>query len=635
MNGRVPSDDHKPDVYETFEDVELPSSLDWRSKGYVTEVKNQGLCSNCWAFSTTELWKFKFKLWQGYFNNFRNSQVLHEKNYHGEEDQVRKAIFEENLKKIVQHNLEYDLGMHSYYLGINKYSDWSSEEFNQKMNGRVPSDDHKPDVYETFEDVELPSSLDWRSKGYVTEVKDQKHCGSCWAFSATGSLEGQHYRKTGKLISLSEQNLVDCSYITGNFGCGGGNQIYAYLYVKQNHGIDTEESYPYIGKNGACHYNKTNIGATCKRYWPINKDEKSLQKALAAVGPIAIAIDASAKEFHQYKGGVYNNPNCKTANSELDHAVLVVGYGQENGVDYWLVKNRYPQEIHGKNYQGEEEQVRKANFEKNLRTIVQHNLEYDLGMHTYYLGINKYSDMTGDELSKLMNGHISSNDHNLDLYEPIEDMELPSSLDWRDKGYVTEVKDQGDCGSCWSFSATGSLEGQLFRKTGKLVSLSEQNLVDCSSNYGCQGGEVAVAYNYVITNGINSEESYPYKPKQGDCHFNKSSIAGTCQSFRGIAQDVKILQQALARIGPISIVIDAKGDIMLNYKGGVFTNPRCTYYALGHAVLLVGYGTENGLDYWLVKNCWGESWGEKGYIKILRNEENLCGVASRALYPIV
>ncbi|UYV60940.1 CTSL [Cordylochernes scorpioides] len=266
-------------------------------------------------------------------------QELHGKNYQGLEDQARKAIFEENLKKIVQHNLEYELGMHSYHLGINKYSDWSSQEFTKRMNGLIVSEDRTMDLYEPSGDMELPSSLDWRSKGYVTGVKDQGQCGSCWAFSTTGGLEGQHYRKTGKLVSLSEKNLVDCS--TSNNGCDGGDMVEAYKYIIKNGGIDTEESYPYMDEKDQCTYNKSNIGATCKGYKRINQDEESLKQALAAEGPISIGIDASGDNFQQYKGGVYNNPYCKNGENDLDHGVLLVGYGQENGIDYWLVKNSW------------------------------------------------------------------------------------------------------------------------------------------------------------------------------------------------------------------------------------------------------------------------------------------------------
>ncbi|UYV60959.1 CTSL [Cordylochernes scorpioides] len=287
------------------------------------------------------------EIWLGHFKNFRYLQELHGKNYQGLEDQVRKAIFEEKLKKIVQHNLEYDLGMHSYYLGINKYSDWSSQEFSKNMKGLIVSEDHTMDLYEPSGDMKLPSSLDWRSKGYVTGVKDQGGCGSCWAFSTTGALEGQHYRKSGKLVSLSEQNLVDCS--TQTKGCNGGWMIDAMEYIIKNGGIDTEESYPYMGEQNHCHYNKSNIGATCKGYKRIEQNETSLKQALAAVGPISIGINVGG-DFQDYSGGVFNSPHCSNNIESINHGVLLVGYGQEKGIDYWLVKNSWSDQWGEKGY---------------------------------------------------------------------------------------------------------------------------------------------------------------------------------------------------------------------------------------------------------------------------------------------
>ncbi|UYV60956.1 MCM2 [Cordylochernes scorpioides] len=460
------------------------------------------------------------------------------------------------------------------------------------MNGLIVSEDRTMDLYEPSGDMELPSSLDWRSKGYVTGVKDQGACGSCWAFSTTGSLEGQHYRKSGKLVSLSEQNLVDCS--SKNDGCGGGLMTKAFKYIIKNGGIDTEESYPY------------------------KAEERAIRRLVTSITEY-IRRDLSSNITSSF------------------------------------------QELHGKNYQGLEDQVRKAIFEEKLKKIVQHNLEYDLGMHSYYLGINKYSDwiniimrirlnlnleirrislcfQSSQEFTQRMNGLILSEDRTMDLYEPSGDMELPSSLDWRSKGYVTGVKDQGDCGSCWAFSTTGALEGQHYRKSGKLVSLSEQNLVDCSSkNDGCGGGIMIKAYKYIIKNGgIDTEESYPYKAEDDYCHYNKSNIGATCKGYKKINKDEESLKQALAAEGPISIGIDA-GDNFRDYKGGVYNDPYCNNDrgSLNHAVLLVGYGQENGMDYWLVKNSWTESWGEKGYIKMSRNKNNQCGIATYATYPIV
>jgi len=291
-----------------------------------------------------------------------------------------------------------------------------------------------------------------------------------------------------------------------------------------------------------------------------------------------------------------------------------------------------------KNYFSQQEHdLRKAIFAENLRLINQHNTEHALGLHTFTLGVNKFADMTSGEFGAYYNGLRSEGQNDLNVVE-IEAGDLPETVDWRTKGYVTPVKNQKSCGSCWAFSAVGSMEGAHFKKTGKLVSLSEQNLVDCDHvDMGCQGGLPKNAFEYVIKNkGIDTEASYPYHGRKGQCKFSKSNIGATISSYASVKQgSEEDLKKAVATVGPVSVGIDASHFSFQLYNGGVYHSIFCSQTKLDHGVLVAGYGTEKGADYWLVKNSWGAGWGEHGYIKMSRNRKNNCGIATMANYPIV
>ncbi|KAJ9573760.1 hypothetical protein L9F63_008843, partial [Diploptera punctata] len=279
---------------------------------------------------------------------------------------------------------------------------------------------------------------------------------------------------------------------------------------------------------------------------------------------------------------------------------------------------------HGKKYESDvEDKFRMKIFMENKHKIAKHNSDYEMGIHKFKVELNQFGDMLLHEFSRAMNGFNKTRkvprlkvDTGATFISPAH-VELPHEVDWRDHGAVTEVKNQGQCGSCWAFSTTGSLEGQHFRKTGVLTSLSEQNLVDCSGKYGndgCNGGLMDYAFQYVKDNkGLDTEVSYPYEAEDDKCRYKS------------------ILQKGGTDVG-----FWDNHESFQFYNKGVYYEKECNSTALDHGVLVVGYGTdsETGEDYWLVKNSWGESWGLEGYIKMSRNRNNNCGIATSASYPL-
>jgi C1A family cysteine protease len=216
----------------------------------------------------------------------------------------------------------------------------------------------------------------------------------------------------------------------------------------------------------------------------------------------------------------------------------------------------------------------------------------------------------------------------------------PESIDWVSKGYVPAVRDQGSCGSCYTFAALAAVESRLliagssFKKSN--IDFSEQQLVDCSTdqgNKGCNGGSLVATFRHIKVNGIMKESDYPYKETEGTCAFVASKAVAKIGGQKTVtANSESALQTAVAE-GPVAVAIDASTIKFQLYSSGVFDDSNCSSTTLNHGVAAVGYGTESGSDFWLVRNSWGSSWGQSGYIKMSRNKNNQCGIAAGAVYP--
>jgi len=287
-----------------------------------------------------------------------------------------------------------------------------------------------------------------------------------------------------------------------------------------------------------------------------------------------------------------------------------------------------------KSYPETQMDYRKTIFMKHLEIIREHNA----GNHSFWMHVNDFTDMHPEEFRRSTRGFSHSKHAKLQSFmrteaAPVDEeflATLPTDVDWRKKGVVTAVKNQGGCGSCWAFSAAETVESHLAIATGKLMTLSEQQLVSCAPNPdecggtgGCQGSTQPLAFKYLMTTGATTEDDYPYQGVTGTCDPSKiKAVVSVTDEVELPTNNYTALMEAIANVGPVAISVDAGGLSWQLYGGGVVKGDCGS--DIDHAVQLVGYGTDKGDDYYIVRNSWGASWGEEGYIRLYRDANAEC-----------
>lgn len=278
-------------------------------------------------------------------------------------------------------------------------------------------------------------------------------------------------------------------------------------------------------------------------------------------------------------------------------------------------------------------------FLTNLETISLHNRAFDDGNFTFKMGINEMTDMSFDELLKVHGVELAA------VFVPfrplafvVDDFEVPVDFDWRSRGAVTRVRDQKRCGACYAFTAISALESQIFIKTGNLTELSVQEVLDCAEDYqtwGCGGGFDFRVVDFISDKGgVSTEADYPFTGSSQDSSCRAASydkVSIDVVGYVAVPSNNKLIKQALVKHGPIMTSITISDDSFLRYSSGVFSQRSSELELSRHALLLVGYGKENGTEFWLAKNSYGESWGELGYVKIAKN----CDIDADLLFPVI
>ncbi|XP_017155366.1 cathepsin L1 [Drosophila miranda] len=307
------------------------------------------------------------------------------------------------------------------------------------------------------------------------------------------------------------------------------------------------------------------------------------------------------------------------------------------------INNEFEQfkKINNKTYSRNFDETRSLKaFEVNYKIIKDHNKNYQDGQTTFRLATNIMADMSTEGYLKnflrLLKSQSNVADDNIaEIVGSSQMTNIPESLDWRRKGFTTPSQNQQSCGSCYAFSIAESIEGQIFKRTGKILSLSEQQIVDCSvshGNQGCTGGSLRNTLKYLqSTGGIMRSDDYKYVSKKGKCQFVSDLSVVNITSWAILpVNNEQAIQAAVAHIGPIAVSINATPRTFQLYSDGVYDDASCVSTSVNHAMLVIGFGK----DFWILKNWWGDRWGESGYMR-LKKGINLCGIANYAAYAIV
>jgi len=284
-------------------------------------------------------------------------------------------------------------------------------------------------------------------------------------------------------------------------------------------------------------------------------------------------------------------------------------------------------------FTGEEYQTRFGIWMTNKRIVQEHNA----ANKGYFLEANKFAHLTPAEYESMLGFRMTLAPEGKTVVTTVK---ANAELDWRTKGVVNDIKDQGQCGSCWAFSTTTSMESLWAVKHKTLYDLSESNLVDCvTACSGCSGGLMTSSYNHVVKyqDGLwQLTSDYPYKPRQQKCQYDKARAPPpVCTGYINIKRaSEEDLENKVTALGPICVAVDAGQYSFQLYKTGIYDDKACSSTRLNHAIGCVGYGAEGGKDFWIVRNSWGTRWGESGYMRLIKGV-NRCGIATMACYPTI